>query len=461
MADDDEELMKILEELKIMEKQSKTEDDDLMKILEELNAADGSDIGTDDEEKLTSSNDELSEILLPEVINEPKPPPVTTQLSVKATDEPPKAIPVTIKEIPAVVKPIVPTRPPPRTVVAAIDEPPAAFVIPVDELPKMVAKPVVEPPRPAVMETVETIKQEPVSDPPLNVPEAAPAKPEPDEKEIEKKLEQFFDVPPPTKNLLEALLQRLGKYKSISEEAQAEGNSSKARRIGRIVKQYETAVKAHKSRKDFDYDSLPNLIGWPDLPVPRAAAAPAAPVQPSQRQAGASLPRPTQPAAPQVSPQRQPAGSLPRPKQPAPQAPTHATVPRTARTAGGATRAAGGTARTATGTAGRRTEAASKSTAAPRVHRQSSVHSKQLSYLLERQELFKEAALDAKKKGNIDKAKDYLRQCKGFNPLIEATRSGLPIDASSIPTPPQLRGTNQRPDLVFPPQRRKRDKKEP
>jgi coiled-coil and C2 domain-containing protein 1 len=74
----------------------------------------------------------------------------------------------------------------------------------------------------------------------------------------------------------------------------------------------------------------------------------------------------------------------------------------------------------------------------PNLKRASSTANKQLNYLLERQRLFKEAALVSKQKGDIQQAKEYLRSAKGFDPLIEATQNGLPIDATSIPTPPQM-----------------------
>jgi coiled-coil and C2 domain-containing protein 1 len=74
----------------------------------------------------------------------------------------------------------------------------------------------------------------------------------------------------------------------------------------------------------------------------------------------------------------------------------------------------------------------------PNLKRASSTANKQLNYLLERQRLFKEAALVSKQKGDIQQAKEYLRMAKGFDPLIEATQNGLPIDATSIPTPPQM-----------------------
>lgn len=50
---------------------------------------------------------------------------------------------------------------------------------------------------------------------------------------VEKKLYNAPDQPTTT---LDALNQRMAKYKSCEEEAKASGNSSKVRRMGRIVK---------------------------------------------------------------------------------------------------------------------------------------------------------------------------------------------------------------------------------
>jgi coiled-coil and C2 domain-containing protein 1 len=57
---------------------------------------------------------------------------------------------------------------------------------------------------------------------------------------------------------------------------------------------------------------------------------------------------------------------------------------------------------------------------------------KQLSFLLARQKEFKEAALQAKRKGEMNQAKEYLRLAKGFDPLIEASNSGLPVDMETV-----------------------------
>lgn len=64
---------------------------------------------------------------------------------------------------------------------------------------------------------------------------------------------------------------------------------------------------------------------------------------------------------------------------------------------------------------------------------------KQVLMLLARQKEFKEAALNAKKKGEIVQAKEYLRTAKGFDPLIEAARGGMPVDVSSLPLPPSAK----------------------
>lgn len=57
---------------------------------------------------------------------------------------------------------------------------------------------------------------------------------------------------------------------------------------------------------------------------------------------------------------------------------------------------------------------------------------KQLVFLVARQKEFKEAALQAKRNGEINQAKEYLRLAKGFDPLIEASNSGLPVDMDTV-----------------------------
>lgn len=182
---------------------------------------------------------------------------------------------------------------------------------------------------------------------------------------------------------LEALTQRLDKFKATEKEAKEQGNSSKARRINRIVKKYELAIKDVKQGKPVNYEELDQMCppGYPPIPTttnakPAAAAVPPPPVPKPQPVAPSNVAGPSKPAL-RVKP------SLKR--------------------------------------------------------GMSTVATKQLEYLQEQQSLFRKAAIEAKRRGELDQAKEYLRSAKGFDPLIDATINGLPIDATSIPVPPQLK----------------------
>ena len=61
---------------------------------------------------------------------------------------------------------------------------------------------------------------------------------------------------------------------------------------------------------------------------------------------------------------------------------------------------------------------------------------KQTLLLLERQREFKEAALAAKRRGEIEQARELLRQAKGFDSLLQASAGGLPVDLATLPVSP-------------------------
>lgn len=65
---------------------------------------------------------------------------------------------------------------------------------------------------------------------------------------------------------------------------------------------------------------------------------------------------------------------------------------------------------------------------------------KQIDELLRRQSEFKAAAIAAKKDGDLEEAKEYLRLFKGFDKLLETARGGFPVDMSTLPIPPGKRG---------------------
>lgn len=61
--------------------------------------------------------------------------------------------------------------------------------------------------------------------------------------------------------VLEALEARLNKFLEQEEAGKKDGNMSKARRMGRIVKQYQDAIKLHKAGKPIPVDELPTPPG--------------------------------------------------------------------------------------------------------------------------------------------------------------------------------------------------------
>ncbi|XP_011311518.1 coiled-coil and C2 domain-containing protein 1-like isoform X2 [Fopius arisanus] len=204
------------------------------------------------------------------------------------------------------------------------------------------------------------------------VPEAnVHAEPQKEESEMQ---ESTGDATAPVtgEDIAGALKERLEVYRRTKTAAEEEGNSSKARRYGRICKQYEDAIKLHSKGKPVDFNELPTPPGFPPIAVdaPAPAASPSGPTRPAPGPPGSSEPE----KAPKI-----PRKPMTNPK----------------------TRA-----------------------------------DKQIFILERRQAELKRAALAAKKDGDLELARDYLRQAKGIDPLINASRAGLPVDMSSLPLSP-------------------------
>ena len=195
----------------------------------------------------------------------------------------------------------------------------------------------------------------------------------------------------------ESLTQRRDKYAEEESKAATAGNESKARRMGRIKKQYDDALRLHKSGKPIPRADLPDPPGFPPIPTsdPPQARKPS-PQPPSQAAAASSA----------VS--------------------SAATPPKQSSAAGS--------------TPPRQLTAAEPVKKGPSPARQTSVMSlqeKQLASLVKKQQLFKEAAIKAKQQGQMETAKDYLKQSLSFNKLIEVSKAGLPVDMTTLPVPPQ------------------------
>ena len=113
------------------------------------------------------------------------------------------------------------------------------------------------------------------------------------------------DSPPPETDpsipipatLLEGLTQRLDKYLEGVAKAEQEGNYSKARRMKRVLAQFEEAILACKAGKPYEYSELPAPPGYPPLPPPGARRLPQPAARPPPTQPPAARPPPTQPPA--------------------------------------------------------------------------------------------------------------------------------------------------------------------
>ena len=82
---------------------------------------------------------------------------------------------------------------------------------------------------------------------------------------------------PTPKTALEGLQQRLDKYNEGLKSAKEKNESSRVRRLGRIIKQYEEAIRDTKAGKFVNFDELPAPPGFP--PIPPAARAQPRPAQ--------------------------------------------------------------------------------------------------------------------------------------------------------------------------------------
>lgn len=88
---------------------------------------------------------------------------------------------------------------------------------------------------------------------------------------------KLFNAPTSAGSVMEALEQRLKKFKSTKEQADAEGNGNKSRRLGRIITQIQKAMKDYKAGKPVNFDELPCPPGFPPIPVENKSAPPSIP----------------------------------------------------------------------------------------------------------------------------------------------------------------------------------------
>ncbi|KAM4888530.1 coiled-coil and C2 domain-containing protein 1A isoform 2-T2 [Thomomys bottae] len=209
------------------------------------------------------------------------------------------------------------------------------------------------------------------------------------------------EVLPPPRTLLEALEQRMERYRVAAAQAKAKGDQRKARMHERIVKQYQDAIRAHKAGRTLDVAELPVPPGFPPIQGLETA-------EPAQQslvgvlETAMKLANQDEEEEEEEGPSRQqnsPAAPTAQPKAP----PARAPQPGQAK-------------------------AASKGT--------TTRAQQQLAFLEGRKKQLLQAALRAKQKNDVEGAKMHLRQAKGLEPMLEASRNGLPVDIAKVPPAP-------------------------
>ncbi|XP_037387049.1 coiled-coil and C2 domain-containing protein 1B [Pygocentrus nattereri] len=250
--------------------------------------------------------------------------------------------------------------------------------------------------------------------PPQPAVKVSPASP--DAQAPEAPVSQSGPVQP--KTVLEALEQRMAKYKEACAQAKASGDDRKARMHDRIAKQYQSAIRSHKAGRPVNYDELPVPPGFPPIPGQQAAAPEqgfAAVLETANKLAsneadagdedeeeeGEKKEKETKETkAPPPESQKKPTMAVP----PTVQHPKRSPSPSPDRT--------------------------------DKRENLSAAASQQLEFLEGRKKQYMKAALQAKQKNDVEQAKIYLRTAKGLEPMIEAARSGKAVDISKVPSPP-------------------------
>ncbi|NXG71831.1 C2D1B protein, partial [Baryphthengus martii] len=194
------------------------------------------------------------------------------------------------------------------------------------------------------------------------------------------------------KTVLEALQQRLEKYKSAAAQAKASGDDRKGRMHERIAKQYQDAIRAHKAGRKVNFSELPVPPGFP--PLPGVAAMDGDSTIAAVLESASKLANMEE--NDEEEEENEPLTQAPVAEKPAqlPGKPTQVVKPITVPSA------------------------------------------EQLEFLENRKKQYLKAAVKAKKENNLEQAKMYLRTAKSFDLKIEQAKRGKPVDISKLPSPP-------------------------
>uniref|UniRef100_A0A2K5UQJ7 Coiled-coil and C2 domain-containing protein 1B n=1 Tax=Macaca fascicularis TaxID=9541 RepID=A0A2K5UQJ7_MACFA len=214
------------------------------------------------------------------------------------------------------------------------------------------------------------------------------------------------DIPatpvPPTESptVLDALQQRLNKYREAGIQARSGGDERKARMHERIAKQYQDAIRAHRAGRKVNFAELPVPPGFPPIPglEPTMGVeedSVAATLAAAEKLASAEDTGP----ADEDEDEGEPPAQAPVAKKPArPAVPSSQPLPEPK-------------------------ASSSKESPSPSVR-------EQLALLEARKLQYQRAALQAKRSQDLEQAKAHLRVAKCLEAQIIQARAGRPVDLS-------------------------------
>nr|XP_046189865.1 coiled-coil and C2 domain-containing protein 1A-like [Oncorhynchus gorbuscha] len=197
----------------------------------------------------------------------------------------------------------------------------------------------------------------------------------------------------------EALQQRMDRYKAAAEGAKSKGDDRKARMHQRIVKQYQDAIRSHKAGRPVNLADLPVPPGCPPLQGSES----------SQQNFMGVLETAMKLANQDADAEEEDGtGELAKPAVGAPVQKGKAPTPPTPGSGGNT----------------------------PQGSRLGLKAQQQLDFLLLRRQAFVRAALRSKQMKDMQGAAVHLRHAKGLDQMISATKGGLPVDITKVPSAP-------------------------
>ncbi|XP_072366987.1 coiled-coil and C2 domain-containing protein 1B [Scyliorhinus torazame] len=236
-------------------------------------------------------------------------------------------------------------------------------------------------------------------------------------------------LPPPPKDILEALHQRMEKYKTAAAQAKTNGNDRKARMHERIAKQYQDAIRAHKAGRKVDFADLPVPPGFSPIPGVEETSGDHGIVGALEAASGLA----TAEIEEEVATEDENGTPQLATQSPVAKKPT--------KLADHGIQTAGPTLTLPAASEERQSpKPLKKPTPNDQLIQLSSVAQQQLEFIQNRKQQYMKAAVQAKQKKNLEQAKHFLRTAKGFDPMIVAIQSGKPVDISKVPSPPDAEG---------------------